>query len=228
MNNWTKTYTKLLVDHEALLSRLFIRNFFIQHMISEVYENVGQSLAVVRMHLATFNLNNNEDSVANIHFSGNLVQHSIRDLRIICKSFYPDEDILNEEGFIEGCKSIIEILFQTTDAVIKTKGEKKEMQHELKLIVFKIMLEILVAVKEAEGEFVSLVISHEKKEVKYLISYKGTALAPGEETEGNESDASLSMQQRAELINAKYNITQSKAGITRIELMSPLKSVFYE
>lgn len=222
MNINLKEHDVLLFKHEVLSARLDIRDFFLKNTVREVYENIGQVLSLVRMQLAMLDA----DKIAVIESTtspGHLVGQSIRDLRIMCKSFYPDVDIISEEGFVEVFKDTIHILYQIAEPVITTRGTPKEIQAELKLVVFKMIQEILILIKEREGTFERLTVDYQEGEVQYTIIYKGEAI-PLDTTNVETTD--LTITKRVQLIKGKLKLTQHKNGLLQIRLTHPLKYVY--
>jgi len=219
MNNSLQAHEQLLFRHEVLRARLEIRDFFLKNTVREVYENIGQVLSLVRMQLAM--LDSDKKAIASIESPGNLVGQSIRDLRVMCKSFYPDADILNEGGFIDALGNTVRILYQYTDPSLKIKGIQKEIQPELKLLVFKIIQEILTLIKESEGKFERLTITYTDEEVKFSILYNGTAIPFDNNT--SDDDINLTIEQKVQLINGKLTLAKRKSGLMQVQLSHPLK-----
>src|SRR6478735_12794386 len=99
MNIQAQANGLLLFKHEVLKARLAIRDFFLKNTVREVYENIGQVLSLVRVQLALLDTNKTE-IYESVESPGHLVGKSIKDLRVMCKSFYPDADIISDDGFI--------------------------------------------------------------------------------------------------------------------------------
>src|SRR5215210_5391616 len=143
MDKWLQDDKKLIAMIEALRARLEIRDFFLKTAVRDVYENIGQVLSLVRMQLAHLDTTTKVDINEKIDTSGILIGQSIRDLRVMCKSFYPDADLLKEEGLVEGLDNSIRILFPGILPVIEVKGVRKDIEPDLKLIIFKTVLQLL-------------------------------------------------------------------------------------
>src|SRR3954454_3116502 len=217
MNVDLKSHEQLLFSHEALRARLDIRDFFLKNTVREVYENIGQVLSLVRMQLAML-ATDTKAPLKSAESPGHLVGQSIRDLRVMCKSFYPDADILNEEGFVEALRDTVKILYQYDEPVITINGIEKETQPELKLVIFKMIQEMLTLIKETGGEFISLAIDYLDYEVKITTLYNGEAIPLGKKTSDN---IDLALQERAELIKGKLKLNKHKDGLTQIQLSYP-------
>jgi nitrate/nitrite-specific signal transduction histidine kinase len=223
MNNDLKSHEQLLFSHETLRARLDIRDFFLKNTVREVYENIGQVLSLVRMQLAML-ATDTKAAIKSVESPGNLVGQSIRDLRIMCKSFYPDAEILNEDGFVEALRDTVKILYQSEEPAITTNGLQKEIQPELKLIVFKMIQEILTLIQESGGTFISLAIDYLEYDVKITVLYNGEAIPLDKEAINDNSG--LVLQERAKLIKGKLNLTCQKDGSTQIQLSYPLNSLY--
>lgn len=219
MNYSLQAQGQLLFRHEVLKARLDIRDFFLKNTVREIYENIGQVLSLVRMQLAMLD-NGKQAIVESVESSGQLVGQSIKDLRLMCKSFYPDAAIVNEEGFIAVFRDAIQILFEQDEPVIKIVGTPKDIQPDLKLVVFKMMHDVLIAIKESGGVFVSLTIAYLEREVKITVFYNGNVVPFGNKADG---DAHLTLAERAQLIAGKWRLAHSKKGIEQIQLSYPLK-----
>jgi signal transduction histidine kinase len=223
MNNNVQVHEQLMFRHEVLRARLDIRDFFLKNTVREVYENIGQVLSLVRMQLAMLDANK-KSVMASIESPGNLVGQSIRDLRVMCKSFYPDADILNDEGFTEALRDTIKILYQYERPEIKVSGIPKEIQPELRLVIFKMIQEILTLIKETEGKFISLIVAYLENEVKIRIIYNGVAIPFDNSTTPRSAD--LTLEERAQLVEGKLSLTKRKNGLMQIQLLHPLNCIY--
>jgi len=222
MNYDLRSHEQLLFRHEALRARLDIRDFFLKNTVREVYENIGQVLSLVRMQLAM--LAADKEVMEHAESPGHLVGQSIRDLRVMCKSFYPDTDILNEEGFVEALRDTIKILYQQEQPAISLMGTQQEIQPELKLVVFKMVQEILTLIKETGSTFNSLAITYFRNEVTITILYKGEAISLDKKTISDNTD--LTLQERAQLINGKLDLTKQENGLIQLQLSHPLNYIY--
>lgn len=225
MDKWLQDDKKLFAMIEALRARLEIRDFFLKTAVQDVYENIGQVLSLVRMQLARLDTNTKIDINERIDSSGDLIAQSIRDLRVMCRSFYPDFELLKEEGLVEGVENCIKILFPGILPVIAIKGVRKDIEADLKLIIFKTVLQLLNQIKDINGEFISLVICYLKEKVKFEINYKGKIIEKDDIAATGESEYNSTLQETLQLIKGRLNFKQTTQGIVRIVLISPLKFV---
>jgi nitrate/nitrite-specific signal transduction histidine kinase len=229
MNSNDRENKSFLFKYEILRARLETRNFFLKNTVREVYENIGQVLSLVRLQLALIDgtdkedRNVDEDRNINIASSGKLVGQSIKDLRALCKSFYPDVDILKGQDFVSEFEDIAGILFPEAKAVITVKGKIKIIQPELRLVVANMLREMIILVKEAEGKLIKMEIKYAKEKAEFVISYLGNEIRTEKEAMGEEKDPELTLAERIALINAELTTITVRPGVTQIKLTSPLK-----
>jgi signal transduction histidine kinase len=214
---------KLLLDYEVLRARLDIRDFFLKHTVREVYENIGQVLSVVRMQLAVLDVDDKE-TVRKMPTANHLVGETIRELRTMCSNFYPDSDIIRDEGFIEGFNSIIRILYPDTTVKAQIRGFRKEIQPQLILIIFKLIKEVLMIIKEAEADLAKFSISYSQNHVNWIVDYVGKEIQLMPESSEDVIDRPLALGERAELIGGRITVTTTKTATYRIILISPYKT----
>jgi hypothetical protein len=224
----TKENKQLLIKYEILRARLEIREFFLKTSVREVYENIGQVLSLVRMQLSIFDPEKLGHKTEDIVQSGDLVGQSIRDLRSMCRSFYPDVDILKNGGFIEGLESTLKILNLSDKETIKLKGTRKDIPEGLRLIAFKMMQDILIAIKKIEGKYKSMVVSYREETIDVTISYTGELIDLNRKNTINIEDVAFSLLDTAQLIEGNISTRKSKAGTISLTLQVPLKISLYE
>jgi signal transduction histidine kinase len=216
---------KFLLNYEVLRARLDIRDFFLKHTVREVYENIGQVLSVVRMQLAVLDADNKETAIK-MPTPDHLVGQTIRDLRMMCSNFYPDSDIIKDEGFVAGFNSIIRILYPDTHVKVQIRGFRKDIQSHLILIIFKLIQEILMIIGESQAELIKFSISYTKNYVKWTVDYVGKEIQLMHESLEDVRDKPLTLHERAELIGGRITVTTTKTATYRIILISPYKTFF--
>lgn len=227
MMNITDENQKLLYQYEVMRARFDIREFFLETAVKDIYENIGQVLSLIKMQLAVLypGKQNNQGSITK---SGELLSQSIRDLRNLSRSFYPDMELLKKSDWIEALRHFVELMQLQADPLIKIKEEPEKMSAGLKVIVFNMILEILGLIKELKGKYKNITVSSHNTEVTISIEYLGDEITLGAEDENLEKVNYLSFNKRIQLINGSFMQKKNKAGITKITLISPLKNNLYE
>lgn len=205
---------KTLFDLEVLRARLEIRDFFLKNLYREVYENIGQLLSLARVMLAQHG--------DRIEPASELVGRSIRELREMCRSFYPDDDLLKENGFSQAITKIIAINFPGSEYLVKQINIAEDISASLKLILCSILLEVLAGIREINGRLELVTITFTRFKFVCIIQYQGAPILLINSTEKQYSIDKISLQQKAKLINSKFEISQDANGITHLKLFCPL------
>ena len=74
-----------------------------------IYENVGQVLSLVRVQLSMLSFENEPEKLST-EGSGELIGEAIRDLRRMCRNFYPETELLEKEGLLQTLRSQLLLL----------------------------------------------------------------------------------------------------------------------
>lgn len=204
-------HTKHSFEYEVLRARLEIRDFFLKNLFREIYENIGQVLSLARILLAKHH--------TEIDQASQLVGKSIRDLRDLSKAFYPDADIMKEDGFNQGLKTAVAIIFPGHTAPINIKWVKDVQDPRLKLILFNLVLGIAESLKELNNELSGLTITFTKTTFKIVLSYTGQAILLEEALASDYITKKMSWQQKAGLVNAKFEQQKNGSGIVQLKLL---------
>jgi hypothetical protein len=214
MNLPLPAYNKTLFDIEVLRARLEIRDFFLKNLYREVYENIGQLLSLARVMLA--------QQGDRIEPASELVGRSIRELREMCKSFYPDDDLLKENGFSQAITKIITISFPGSEYLVKQISIAEDTSASLKLIICSMVLEIMNRIRETNGRPGLITITFTRLKFVCVIRYQGEPIVLNDSPEKQYSIDKISLQQKAGLINGKFEISPDADGIIHLKLFCPL------
>ncbi|HLZ17557.1 MAG TPA: hypothetical protein VKQ08_10980 [Cyclobacteriaceae bacterium] len=227
--------TDLLYKHEVLRARLEIRDFFLQNAFREVYENIGQNLSLAQLQLAKRNITvdkERDDPVEPasdpieatsdpmeaasdpIEAASDLVGQSIRDLREMCKGFYPDTEILKAGGFARGIRKITRIIYPGDEYLLRIREVRNEIESGITLIVFNMLLEILTLIKRATGVLISLDLFHSKKTLALQVTYTAEDPVMDNYLGDRETNPELTLRQRASVLGGNLVIVKNKLTLT--------------
>jgi hypothetical protein len=222
------SYKRLLLQYEILRARLEIREFFLNAIVKNVYENIGQVLSLVHMQLALLNLH--KDSMENITSSGNLVGQSIRDLRNMCHSFYPDIELLKGGGWIGALNTTCKILDPDTEKNIIVSGTLEDIAYNRMLILYGMLQEILTSIYNKNRKLIDISFNYEADKLRCIINYKGVSIQWKEVYCFSAADTLfdyLNLYRRTRLIGGKLNLRKVKSGVNCIIIEIPLNSSLY-
>ena len=214
MNLPLPVHNKNLFDLEVLRARLEIRDFFLKNVYREVYENIGQLLSLVRVLLA--------QPADRAEPASELVGKSIRELRDLCRNFYPDDELLKENGFSQAISNSIAILFPGPEYPVKQISNAEDISASLKLIVFSMLLEVLNRIREVKGKLRLVAITFTQNKIDCVLQYTGQPVVFNDGAGTQFGITSISLQEKAGLINGKFEILQQADGIVHLNFFCPL------
>lgn len=171
------SYEEFQYQYELLRTRLEIRQYFLNTVVKEVYENIGQVLSYVRMQLA---LAKNDPQAAwndMIEPGYQLIGKTIGDLRNMCKLFNPEQNIIKKQGFPEVIR--LEVKTQYPLAVFQPEEPVPDMPvlpDEKMLLVFGTILELLGLLKEEKKPLQLFSISLSTNTLQFILQYAGSAV----------------------------------------------------
>jgi hypothetical protein len=215
---------RLLFELEVLKARLEIRDFFLNSTVRDIYENVGQVLSVVRMQLAILNPAL-QVPVEELVRSGDLVGSSIRDLRGMTRRFYPDEDIMKDNGLAEALKYTLLILNSSCKIKINRSFFENDTAPGIKVVTFKILMELLISISEAKETIDSITISGKDNQLVFTISHTNRPSPKGEK---HNQHLRAAVADSLQVILGQYSCKTTLTGNTKILFKVPCKMNLYE
>jgi len=168
-------YTELLYRYELLLARLNVREHYLRTAVREVYENIGQVLGLIRVQLSSWQVGTKQYHHPEIDASGELVGQTIRDLRAMCRLFYPEETITGSPGFVKAFRDDLLSQYPSLSVdlpdTIAISGDDPEGQT---LLLYQVLLEIaeLVALP-AGNRLLTVSGTATKKYFRIELAYEG-------------------------------------------------------
>jgi signal transduction histidine kinase len=228
----SKEFKRLLYEHEVLWARFNIRDHYLDRIVQEVYQNIGQVLSLVRIQLNLLS-NHNEAGDVTADEPGKLVGKVIQDLRAMCRSFYPETELLTNLGLIQTLEYELKLSgIDKAKDLIKVRGTLKPLYKGTELIVFGMLQEMLFSIsKEYKGIPIQVKIVYDKNGANFIIEYKEKPIEWKQFNLQLDADFSLTrlnLSERADLIKAKLEIKYSEANKTCIKLIVPFKTSMYE
>lgn len=217
-----------LFQFEILQARLAIRELFLKTMVREIYDNIGQVLSLVRLQLNTLKYEADEISTENLNISGDLVGQSLRDLRHMSRHLFPDLELQKEGGLINFLETNLKIIGHELEEAISKAGIEQPMSHGLSLIVFNIIQDLFIEIKQIKGKITTVNLHYKAETVIFDIAYKGVDM--NWEIVGNKipSEEFLGLQDRITLIGGDIQFEKRKSGIIHIIFTTPLNYITNE
>ena len=156
--------------------------------------------------------------------SGKLVEQAVRDLRDMCRSFFPDREFFNDGQLqaIDKGLSIIQPGSQGESPFIV--GDHQSIREDMLLLVFQILLELIQTIMAKGFSITGKEINYTAKNIRFIINYSGEKLTFRKESKLSGDVAKLTIAEKTKLLGGRLKVTNSKGSITKVEITIPLKT----
>src|SRR5687767_13845730 len=180
-------YQKLEYHYEIILARLELKEVFLRTIVQEVYENIGQLLSLIRVQIGL--LAGQENLVNNID-TGELIGQAIRDLRNMCRHFYPELELLADDNLSYSLQQEINRIYRGQEInPVQVKGAPGILSQGTQLLLFRMLQEIIYAIRfDEEQKLLKTELHYNKDNLSVNFQYRGKLIdfnsfvTPGAET----------------------------------------------
>lgn len=154
-----------------------------------------------------------------------VIRSSLTDVRKIIYDLRPMS--LDDLGLVPTVERLVEQYCEETDIYVEFKvfGNKVKLMPVIELAVFRIIQESLTNIKKhAKASMVNVKIEFMKKNVSLVISDNGIGFDKGlcPKSDENSGYGLLSMQERVELLNGKFELNTKPGEGTKIIVSIPI------
>lgn len=209
-------------EEELSNTQIEIQEQTLKNIGQELHDNIGQLLSVANMQLSIMSANVQDAIKEQFTETKDVVKDSLREVRALSKSL--NSDVIINRGFQESVQNEIDRLnrLQILKATLEVVGDKALFQNNKdSIILFRIFQEFLsntVKYASAENFNVSLEYTKEKLIIKMHDNGKGFDIQ-----QVAKSSGLINMQNRADLIQAKYKLESKINEGTQLEIIYPYR-----
>ena len=213
-NIFQQSLEKLKLDNEKAIlnTQLEIQEQTFQHISREIHDNINLSLTLAKLHLHTFDWNNQERSAQKITMTIDLLTNSISQLSDISKSL--NADIITHHGLLEAIEEELNRIRKTGlfDLNFDISGNPVYMDSRRELIVFRIIQEAFNnVIKHAGASAASLGLHYNQEKLLVTISDDGKGFESRQVAKKNQAGL-RNMETRAKVLKGDMMIS-SKSGV---------------
>jgi two-component system, NarL family, sensor kinase len=203
---------------QALLqTQLEIQEQTLATISQEIHDNIGQVLSLAKLNLNTLSL----DSAGKpkLDSTVQLVSKAISDLRDLSRSMHGDR--IAELGLNEAITAEMKILQNTGQFAtgMQITGSMYRLEQQQEMVLFRMVQEALHnAIKHSNADTISTTIHYQPHLLTLTVSDDGKGFS-AEALQATQKGIGLkSMQNRAALIGAVFNIASPAGGGTAITI----------
>lgn len=217
---------KLVYQQELMKAKLEIQEQTFLTISQEIHDNIGQILSLIRLNISRIKPDDYDFSKQKIDMSKDLLDKAITDLRDLSKRL--NTDYVNRQDLSESLKFQLELLQKTGlfETEFQIHGEEKLLEPEKKLIIFRIVQELLNNIlKHADSTHISVILMYVDNELILSVKDDGKGfIVPVNIDEENKMNGIglYNLFYRAKLIGAHFSLKSEPGGGTLAQLILPL------
>jgi len=212
---------------EAVMeSRMEIQSQILQHVSSEIHDNLGQIASLIHIHLHTFPPPENPQAQAKLQESRELLQRLTLDMRLLSQSLNTEQ--LSEKGFLRALQEESERIARTgvVSVHLALPEENIRLDKNIEVFLFRISQEILNnMLKHARATQIQIDLLMETEYLLIRFSDNGIGFDPEQalqEGSANRRSGLRNLQKRCEWIHAGLEIESEPEKGSRFILKLPL------
>jgi signal transduction histidine kinase len=217
---------KLSYERELLKSQLEIQEQTFRHISQEIHDNIGQTLSLAKLNLATMDPSQPAGLEQKITDSKKLVSQAIHDLRNLSHGL--NTDYIADMGLSRAIEHELEMIRKSGryDTLFETEGAPYLIDKQRELIIYRILQETLNNIlKHAASQKIIIHLRYSPEELTLSITDngKGFDLTPL----NNDTSRGLgikNMHNRARLMGAGFQISSTLGAGTSVIVSVPLAS----
>jgi signal transduction histidine kinase len=216
-----------LIQQELLKSQIEIQEQTLKSVSEEIHDNVGQVLSLLKLNISMMNPYESKDLDEKITDSKQLVSKAILDLRRLSKSL--NTDYISEVGLIPSIELELEQIKKVGKykTELQISGQVLHLDKHKELILFRIFQEALnniIKHAQATSIMVCLIYKENTLVMEIIDDGQGFDLAKSiEDCNGIKTGIGIkSIQNRANLLGANFDIQSSTGKGTRININLPI------
>ena len=211
-------------EEELIKTQQEIQEETLKHVGRELHDNVGQLLAVATMQMNAAAKVVREDVKPKVDNASEALKESLAEVRALSKSL--NSDVIFNLGFDATVKNEIKRLNKTglIQSSVVIIGEKVNFENKKdEIILFRIFQEFASnTLKYAEAENLKVSINYKIESLNLIIEDNGNGFDIASVEQGS---GMTNMQNRAELINAKFNLESQPEKGTILNITYPYREV---
>jgi PAS domain S-box-containing protein len=207
-----------------------IRDSERRHLARELHDEVGQSLAALRINLQLLRTagDDRERDQCRVNDSVTIIDHILEEVRDLSFSMRPP--LLHEAGLAPALRSYFEEQSARTGLPIDFAGsmDGEPIPPEVSLALFRIAQEALTnAIRHSQAQRIFVTLDQHSDRIKLVIADNGSGIQARtpERVQQRPRLGLLGMEERTALLGGAFTVQSSPGGGTVISVHVPLKSV---
>lgn len=211
-------------DEELIKTQQEIQEETLKHIGRELHDNVGQMLAVATMQMNAVAKIVKDEAKSKVDNASEVLKETLAEVRALSKSL--NSDVIFNLGFDTTVKNEIERLNKTglIEANLEVIGDKVNFENKKdEIILFRILQEFSSnTLKYAEAENLNVCLNYKEESLNIKIEDDGNGFDIASVEQGS---GMTNMENRAELINSKFQLESQPEKGTTLSLIYPYRTI---
>lgn len=203
---------------EVLESQVEVQRQAFERVGSELYDNIGQMLSVVKMYLYSLEETElNQEQRTFIQQTNDIVGKSITDLRGVIRQL---EGCMAQDFDLQECvrqylQRVRKNYKVTTE--LQVTGTAYSLDYEQEIVLFKVIQEIVTAIfKETKASYLTIKLNYDPEPLRIVVESDGQALSGSKQKLRNSVWQDI--QRRTKLIGGKCTLVSKAGAGTKVTL----------
>ena len=214
-----KQLMKTIFDQELLQTQIEIQEQTLSNISQEIHDNIGQVLSLAKLNLNTIPTHVEDDVLAKISKTKELISKAISDLRDLSRSMHGDR--IAELGLKDAIESELAILQNTGQykTFFNLSGNYYKLARQNEIVIFRMLQEsINNSIKHANAKNITVEMHYQPHNFQLWISDDGNGFDTGLQSTAATGIGLKSMRNRAALIGGDLTIESSPFTGTTISI----------
>ncbi len=212
-----KQSAQLLYLNEINQAKIDMKDDTLKHVAAELHDNVGQLIALVRIHIKT--LQKKYPDEGQLVNANEITDQALQEIRRLSNTL--NDEWVREFGLLQALESQKHFIERSGSLKLQIDliGEEKDMNKDHALILYRICQEFFSnTLKYAEASLIIVRLEHGATHLKMSLSDNGKGFDLEGITLGN---GFLNMQTRAKLLQAELDIDAQPNHGTQVLIQYP-------
>jgi hypothetical protein len=205
-------------QYEILRARHELGEIYLNNVVKEVYENVGQILSLVRIRLSMLEPCDNKKKET-IEESGILVQSAITNLKRMCGRFCSQKEMFTTTRFVEIIK---QEMSQYSPTPFKINGVLPVTDPGTNLILFSTLVSIFNLLNSENNEIINAEMNFNCKKIDVIIDHRGNSIEWVKVGTKKGQLVKADFVRRVKLVGGRLKTKNIQAELSRIKLIITL------
>lgn len=214
-----KQSLQLLFKEQLLQSQLETQEQTLQHLSTELHDNLGALASLIKINLLTVPLNDTTQAAKKLDDTADLARQLITDIKSLSVSL--NSDRIARKGFYNSLATEIERINKTGEfiATLTLDENLPAIENDKAIILYRMIQEVLNnMVKHSQAQNIDIDVKYQQQMLQFIVTDNGIGFNPKEKMELGDGAGLHNLQKRAGIIGAEAVLESSPGHGTKVTI----------